>query len=398
MHRRQFLGALGTAAALPVLPVIARAQSGGARTRITRLRVVPLKVLREVGQVDPSGIVEGFPPRMTVTIGGGSIVEIHTDDDLVGIGPGIDASLGPRLAEILEGQDPFDIAIHASRLARFGRGGASVEIALWDLIGKLAEQPLYKLWGGGDGRVIPYSSCFMQGGIAERVAFAERIADEGWKAIKLRTSYPTLGEDIKIVADVRAVCGDDFDILTDANKGGLPGPPVTTWDFQRAIDTALAYQEMGVYWLEEPLDRFDFDGLAELNSRVDIPIAGAENNVGTHEFRWMLERHCFDFLNPEVMLMGPTALRQIASLASAFNVGVVPHLGDRRLGTICAMHLVASMPNTPYMEIINDPPIMDYRHNFAIMENPPTLQTDGTMIVPSAPGLGVTIDPDMLEA
>ena len=150
LNRRNFLKLMPALAAVPRLH--------GARIKITDVRIVPLKVIKDLGSY-PDWLGNPRPIR----IGGGAFVEIHTDQGITGIGPEMAASVLPAVRELLVGADPFDVDLHAERLygiqAGTGyRGTAGVEIALWDVIGKAANQPLYKLWGGGRDRVAPYAS------------------------------------------------------------------------------------------------------------------------------------------------------------------------------------------------------------------------------------------------
>jgi D-galactarolactone cycloisomerase len=391
LQRRDFLKTLPALAAVPRLR--------GARIRITDVRIVPLRTIKDLGSY-PDWLGN---PR-SIRIGGGAIVEVRSDQGITGIGPDMDAKLLPAVKTLLTGADPFDVDLHAERLygiqAGTGyRGSAGVEIALWDLIGKAANQPLYKLWGGGRDRVAPYSSMLRLSTPEERADIAVKLKAQGWKAIKYRSSFPTMKEDVRLVELARKALGDDFGIMCDGNKATLnyasqKGVP---WDFTRAVETAKEYQRMNVYWLEEPLPRYDFDGLAELNRLIEMKLAGGEGNRGIHEFRTLLEKGCFDIVQPEVMLEGPTHLRKIAVIAESMNKLCIPHVGDSRLGTICDLHLVASWPNAPYLEIFNDVPIGNYEYPFQIFENPPTLDKDGYFNLPQGPGLGMTIKKEFLE-
>jgi L-alanine-DL-glutamate epimerase-like enolase superfamily enzyme len=168
------------------------------------------------------------------------------------------------------------------------------------------------------------------------------------------------------------------------------------WDFRRAVETARAYQALNVYWLEEPCRRFDFDHQAELNRLVEIPIAGGEGNRGLHEFRLLLERGCFDIVQPEILLEGPMEIRKIAVIAESMNKMMAPHLADGSVGTVCNMHLIASLPNSNYLEITHDLPLLDYSNRLVIFEDPPVLTKDGYFNVPQKPGLGVTINKDLI--
>lgn len=386
MLRRSFVAALP---ALVLSPYIARAALG-ASASITEIRNVGLKVERELGRL-PSEFMQGM--ASTYAIGGGAITEIVTDQGAVGIGPGVDAATLASATTMLVGQDPLNIRELAARLQRRGdRAAAALEIALWDLIGKLTGQPLWKLWGGSQGRVKPYAS-FMTRGTPEACArLAMKVKEQGFTACKLRASFPTMREDIAVVEAVRKVVGSDFQILTDANKA-YPGNRFM-WDFKRAVDTARAYQDLGVHWLEEPLPRYALDQIAELNGKVEMPIAGGELTDTMFEFRAQLDKRAYDILNCEVAVLGPTAMLKVQTVAEAYGVPVIPHEGFGRLGTICQLHMCAAW-GTPLSELIHQPPIADYALLMSIFSEPLPLSRDGHISLPSAAGLGVTIREDL---
>src|ERR1017187_7564247 len=393
MQRRGFLKAIPIAAMLPAL-------QSAPRLKIADIRVVALQTIRETGTMEAA-----WNPgtRGTYRMGGGSITEIRTDQGLTGIGPGMDAASVPAGKAQLLGKDPFDIEQFAGLLRYYvgagSRAVSSLEIALWDLIGKAAQQPLYKLWGAAKQRVPAYASMIQLSTPEERVRMAVELKAQGWKAIKLRLHYQTLKEDIGLVEAVRKAVGDDMGIMTDANQAQSAGTwqPGVQWDFRRAAETARELQRLGALWLEEPLCRYDFDGLAELNRQVDIPIAGGENNHGVHEYRWMLERGVFDILQPDVMVAdGVAGFRQIAGLASAFNKRVIPHHGGGNLGTLAQLHAFAGGRHAPWIKLLPDPPIAAYTNGFAIMEDPPLVDKEGHVHLPQGPGLGVTINKDLI--
>ncbi len=404
LSRRIFAGA---ATAALFLPAPVRAQAAG-RVKMTEVKRLTLKVIRPVGTY-PDFLNR---PRV-VNIGGGAFVEVHTDQGITGIGPDIDPALLPAVNAVLRGQDPFDINLLAARLYNLPtgdntvampvkfRGTASVEVAIWDLIGKIARQPLYKLWGGGRDRITPYASMLRLSTPEERAQQAVRHKAAGWKAFKVRAGYETMKDDIRLVETIRKAVGDDYVLMVDANKAILDTGVTegTRWDFDRAAKTALAYQRMGVWLLEEPFPRADLDHLVELNRLLTMNLAGGEGNRGIAEFRALLDRGALDIVQPEIQIEGPNHLRQIATMAQSMNRMCIPHQGDSRLGTICTMHLVASWPQSvsPYFELFNDQPIGDYTYPFAIFENPPTLQADGTFALPQGHGLGVTIREDFVE-
>jgi D-galactarolactone cycloisomerase len=388
MQRRGFLKAL------PPIAFSAASRSAP-RLKITDVRVTPLRRIRETGTMEAA-----WNPGTNVNfgVGGGSFTEIRTDQELTGIGPGIDPAALPAAKTQLLGKDPFDVEQHAPRLRYYlganQRSIAGLEIALWDLIGKASQQPLYKLWGGAKDRVPAYASMIQLSTPEERSRMAIQLREQGWKAIKLRLHYATLREDIGLVEAVRKAVGDSMGIMVDANQAQSSGTwqPGVLWDFRRARETARELERLNVYWLEEPLRRYDFEGLAELNSLVEIPIAGGENNHGVHEYRWMLERRVFDILQPDVMVAdGVTGFREIAAMTMAFNKIIVPHHGGGNLGTIAQLHAIASWPNAPWIEILHDPPVAAYTNGFAMMEDAPLVTKEGFLPLPQGPGLGVTI-------
>jgi L-alanine-DL-glutamate epimerase-like enolase superfamily enzyme len=395
MQRREFLMSLPLAAMMPQM-------RSAPRLKITDIRMVNMKVVRETGMMEPA-----WSPGSAgmARIGGGAFIEIHTDQGLTGIGPAMDAPLLGAARNQLIGKDPFNIEQLAGPLRYYVSHGTnqktigSLEIALWDLIGKAAGQPLYKLWGAHMDRVMAYASMIQLSTPEERVRMAVQLKSEGWKAIKLRAHYQTLKEDVQLVEGVRKAVGDDMVIMVDANQAGsFDGWQAgVMWDFRRALDTAREYERLNCAWLEEPLPRYAFDELAELCRRVNIPIAGGESNRGVHEFRWILEQNTHDIVQPDVLVAdGVTGFRQIAQMAQAHNKPIIPHHGGGNIGTIAELHAIATWPNSPWMEILHDPPIAAYTNGFTMMANPPFVDKEGYFNLPQGPGLGVEVNKDLI--
>ncbi|MBM3811723.1 MAG: mandelate racemase/muconate lactonizing enzyme family protein [Acidimicrobiia bacterium] len=373
------------------------------RLKITEARVVRLKRARTAGTLEPAWNPGG---RMEIATGGGTYVEIATDEGLTGIGPALDPALLEAVNAQLKGQDPFDIERHAARLRQYAmgpnyRGCASVDIALWDLIGKASKQPLQKLFGGGRDKVIPYASMILLSTPEERARMASSLLAQGWRAIKLRLHHETMREDVRTVELVRKAVGERMTIMVDANQAQSAHnwQPGVRWDFERALATARELERLNCYWLEEPLPRYAFDQLAELNRQVNVPLAGGENNRGLHEFRAMCEQGVYDILQPESMVgEGITNLRKIGALAEIWNKRVVPHHGGGDIGTVAHLHLVAAWTHAPYFELLHDPPVGAYEHRFAIMADPPKVDKEGYLSVPQGAGLGVEFDAGLREA
>lgn len=402
MQRRDFLKSASLAVLMPQVPSLMAQMRSALPLKITDIRIVRLKVVRETG-----AIVAAWNPGTVITerIGGGSIVEIHTDQGLSGIGPGMDAAWLEAAKAQLVGKNPFDLERLAGPL-RYYIGGSphsisALEIALWDLIGKATGQPVYKLWGADKDRVPAYASMIQLSTPEERVRMAVQLKSEGWKAIKLRAHYPTMKEDVQMVEAVRKAVGDGMDIMVDANQAQSFGSwqPGVMWDFRRALETARELQALNCLWLEEPRLRYQFDELARLSSLVDIPIAGGENNRGVHEYRWILEQKVYGIVQPDIMVAdGVTGFREIGALAQAHHKRVIPHHGGGNLGTIAHLHAIASWPNSPWIEILHDPPAAPYTNGFAIFENPPLVDKQGYLNLPQGPGLGVEIRKDLILA
>src|SRR5262245_8920571 len=184
--------------------------------------------------------------------------------DYEGVGSG-DAMLGFAGCEAyFVGRDPFEIERHVQVLDNmqfhYGRMWP-LEVALWDLMGKVSGQPLWKLLGGRSGRVRPYASTGERRGAAARAESARSLRDLGYPAIKLRFHAADPRDDIAVVRAVREAVGHRIELLVDANQGWqMPWDASPAWDFKTALWVADALAELNVYWLEEPLPRHDYRG------------------------------------------------------------------------------------------------------------------------------------------
>ena len=368
---------------------------------VTDVQTVNLRTMKHVGDLEPA-----WSPGTTMSfdIGGGSFTEVRTDGGITGIGPGMHPMLLDSVKEYLIGKSALQVEQHAAALNYYVpnlkyQGIAGVDIALWDIVGKAAGMPLYKLWGGDKDKVIPYASMVLLSTPEERAAQASSLSAQGWQAMKVRLHHETIAEDIRTIEAIREAVGDEMTLMADGNQAQSSGDwqPGVQWNAQRAYETASELQDMNVYWLEEPLTRYNYDGLAELSSKVEIPIAGGENNPGVNEFVQICEQGVYSLLQPESMVMnGLTNLRKIGVLAELHGKEIVPHHGGGNIGVIAHMHLVASWRHAPFMELLHDPPVGHYRNKFSIMSNAPEVDSDGFMSLPQGPGLGIEIDPDLI--
>ena len=325
-----------------------------------------------------------------------TLIRVRSDDGLEGIGTGGAPDAVRAVGQQLIGQDPFATE-QLSRMLRRAGNAWGLELALWDLIGKACSQPLYKLWGGYTDRIKGYASTIEVGTPEQRAQDALGFYEEGFRAIKLRLHDDTLEQDLALARAVKDAVGDRMELMADANQAQTPVTPSTQpgviWDHRRALYTARALEEMGYVWLEEPLSRYDFDGLARLNGSVGLAIAGGENNRFLHEFHWLLERGCYDILQPDGLVSeGMGQLRKIAALAEVRNKLCVPHHGGGGIGTYGHLHLSAALPNSPWIELMRDRPGEFPWPAQLVPATPIMVAKDGYVHLPQGPGLGIDLD------
>jgi L-lyxonate dehydratase len=296
----------------------------------------------------------------TFTFHGWLVVEIFTDDGLAGIG---NAALAPQVTKqaidlylkpLLIGQNPWDIEFLWQHMYRktmaFGRKGigmvaiSAVDIALWDLLGKSAKQPVYRLLGGKTKERIPvYASRLYATKLSELAAESMRYKNEGFKAMKLRFGWgPADGAEgmqhnVELVRTVREAVGNDIDVMADAYMG---------WTLDYAKRMLPLLEPFHLRWLEEPVIPDDIQGYAELKSYARIPIAGGEHEFTLYGFRDLLQARAVDYIQFDTNRVGGiTQARKIAALAEAHSIPVVPHAGQMH-----NYHVVMASLNSPMAE------------------------------------------------
>ncbi len=367
--------------------------------KITSIQAETIRVPYS-GELEPA-----WSPGTTWRESAATVYRVQTDEGITGIG----ASRGaPDLANnvvspLLAGRDPAYIEPIVRTIIN-GAGGwaaiptaAGVEMALWDLAGKVAGMPLYRLWGAHTDRVKAYASMVEVRTPERRAEDALMLLERGYRAIKLRLHAATIREDIAQVEAVRAAVGERMEIMVDANQAQEPGTPgaenSVVWGYDRALATARELYGLGVTWLEEPLPRYDFDHIRKLTAATDLPIAGAENNIGLHEFRYLMDTNCYDVLQPDALVCGGISmLRKIGAYAEMHYKPVAPHHGGNGFGVATHLHLSASMPNSPWVELLQDPPAMEASEFQGLLATPLEPDADGYVRLPDGPGLGVELN------
>jgi L-alanine-DL-glutamate epimerase-like enolase superfamily enzyme len=344
----------------------------------------------------------------TFTFHGWLVVEIVSDDGLVGIG---NAALAPRVTKqvidlylkpLLIGADPWDLEFLWQLMYRktmaFGRKGigmtaiSAVDIALWDLVAKSAKQPVYRLLGGRTKPRIPvYASRLYSTPLEELAAEARRYEEEGFKAMKLRFGWgPVDGaegmqKNVELVRTVREAVGDGVDVMADAYMG---------WSLDYAKRMLPLLEPFHLRWLEEAVVPDEVHGYAELKAMGRVPIAGGEHEFTLHGFRDLLEARALDYIQFDTNRVGGlTQARKIAALAEAHGVPVVPHAGQMH-----NYHVVMASLNSPMAEYF---PFVDVEVGnelfWYVFEGEPRARDGFVDLDEGAPGLGLTVNERALE-
>ena len=223
-----------------------------------------------------------------------TLVRVETDHGVTGIGSG-DLMIGfAGHEELFIGQDPLAIERHYRILANinfhYGRCWP-LDLALWDLAGKLLGQPCWRLLGGLSNRVRAYASSGTLRKPAQLAEAAEAYLQQGFPALKIRFHRGDWREDIAALAAVRKAVGDKLALMVDCNQGWrMPWDTAQPWSFKDALEVARQLEALDVYWMEEPLHRGDYDGMVALRQAARIRIAGGEMTRELHEFRTLIQR------------------------------------------------------------------------------------------------------------
>lgn len=333
------------------------------------------------------------------------LVEVWTDDGVVGYGEAHHALSPTAVAELINtsiapvvvGQDPFDtegiwhrvyrhqIATHgAGTLAVIGLSG--VDIALWDLKGKLLGQPVYRLLGGARKKIRAYAGGLSLGFGELRQLESEvaALVSKGYTAIKLRVGLDAR-EDGKRVGHIRKVFGNELDIAVDA---------ATRYAVDDLPEVAAYCEAHRVYWIEEPFTPDNVAAYRRLKEWVRVPVAAGENHYTKHAFRDLLTAGAIDIIQADCTKAGGlTELRKIAALAEAWHLRVAPHTSQSIISTAANLHLLCATPSGLIYEA-DVAPVNPWRDELAL--NPPQV-VDGYIEPPDGPGLGLELDLERIE-
>lgn len=314
-----------------------------------------------------------------------------------GVGSG-DAMLGfDGYESLFIGRDLFDIERHVQLLDNlqfmYGRMWP-LEVALWDLMGKVTGKPLWQLLGGRTNRVPLYASMGQRRPTPERAAAAASLVQAGFRALKLRFYAESVQENLSVARAVRDAVGAAATLLVDANQGWrMPWDTRTLWDLKTASYVADALAELDVYWLEEPLPRHDYRGMAELRKRSRVRIAGGEGNRDFNEHLECLHHRALDVYQADVVWStGVLRARQLAQAVQAAGAIYSPHTWGDGLVLLANLHVAAAVSSAPFVEFPFDPPEWSPSRRDYMLPTTLEADADGMITLPDAPGLGAEVD------
>jgi L-alanine-DL-glutamate epimerase-like enolase superfamily enzyme len=255
------------------------------------------------------------------------------------------------------------------------RAASAIDVALWDIRGKVAGQPVYKLMGGFRNRVPCYASWRIEpGSDLDKVArSAQRHVENGFKAMKCHLGPLSLERATTHMRVLREAVGDDVDLMIDVNQ---------LWSVKQAISSMRALAEFRPYWLEDATSNADFAGLRQVSEAIDIPTCAGETYFDIASFRPLVEGRCVDIVMVDQDI-GLSGALKVAHLAAIYGLKVVPHLATEILA-----HLIAAVPNGLTVEYY--PWAMPLFREVAPVE-------DGMLVLSDRPGLGLELDEDAVR-
>ena len=338
-----------------------------------------------------------------------TLVRIFTDDGLEGIATGTAFAreregLGDLIGGYLIGVDAADMTTVRQRLREISYLGWRnwwLENAFWDLQGKMEGKPVYKLLQEQEETVTRgqvYASTGELRPIKNRRAYLDQLHEQGIRAVKIRVKDPARRDDVTILRQVREHVGDAFTVAVDANQGWPvslfdPTPP---WDLAYATEFGKACDDLGIAWIEEPLDMHDWDGMAALRAAVKTPIAGGEIHGDWHELRALFERDCLDKYQPDATFSGLTTATRVMAECRRRGLQYSPHTWSNGIGLLVNLHAFAAWEKREFLEYPFEPPGWTPARRDGLIPTI-TVGADGTIPVPQAPGLGIRLQKGWLK-
>ncbi len=303
------------------------------------------------------------------------------------------------LAEILSGasaDDPEIVFSVCETVDFHGGRNWTVEVAVWDLLARAADVPLWKFLGGERDRYPAYQSTGERCSRAERIERLTHTRENGFRAIKLRLGRDDWRGDMAVVEAVRSELGDEFVLLVDANQGWrMPGDVTSRWDLATARECLAMCAEIGVFWLEEPLPTEHVEDYRRLTGESEVLVAAGEMVRSLGESRNLMSG--VDVIQTDVVLAGGVSgCRQIAEWAEQTLKVWSPHTWSTGYGLLANLQVALAFSNGPFLECPFDPEgWTTERRDFMLSES--LVLDQGNLVAPRGPGLGLEPDFDFLE-
>jgi L-alanine-DL-glutamate epimerase-like enolase superfamily enzyme len=388
MNRRQFF----TSAALPV-PMLAATEPLKGQVKITGLET---DVLRFPPGRPFADAIHDFGKES-----GGVVLRLRTDAGITGwayssfgmIGGGprvLEAILQNEVKPVLMGKDPsFPKRLRADLWKALEYAGvqgitqfaiAAVDIAVWDILGKAAGLPVYKMLGAYTDRMPVYSMCGWyyenDGDLSQFKKSVSAAIEEGFEAVKIKVGRDSLDDDVGRITAAQAIAGKGRRVMVDANQ---------KFNLNDAIRRGRLYQQMGCFWFEEPLAPQDHAGYAELARELDIRIATGENEYTRYAYVDLISRRGCDVVQPDNRRTGGvTEWMEIAAIADGFGLELASHGGGPT-----DLNILLAMPNAIYMESGS------LKGSSSTVEQ---LRSAGSAVLaPEMPGIGSELRPEYIR-
>ena len=336
-------------------------------------------------------------------------VQIHTDDGIVGVGESgvwgfLEASAEAiaQFGEYLVGEDPLRIEHHWQYMYRYSyfRGSvimgalSAIDIALWDIAGKHYNAPVHALLGGrvrDKARVYRHVFAETTDGLVDGVVQAKRdgftavghltpFLDEDPALPYFKTHAQKISDAVDTVARYREAVGNDVDLCIEVHRRLTPA---------EAVQLANGIEEYLPYFIEDPVTPDNFDEMAYVASKVNVPIASGERLTTLWEFDMLMRRDAVQYVRPDICLVGGiSGAKKIAALAEARHIGVVPHNPLSPVSTAACLQIAASVPNFALQEYPTreqEPPKSDIVTGAAVHDG------EGYLVISETPGIGVAL-------
>lgn len=340
----------------------------------------------------------------TITKGSSIIIQAYTDEGIVGIGEtrGFTHTMAMIESEVVPlviGEDPFDIEkillkhLHSATALLTDMEGAceamgGVEMALWDIIGKKLGRPLYQFIGGKFRDKISISAFMNLKDFDEVIYDARTAAEQGYKTIKIKVGRDA-EEDVALVAKIREAVGPRIELRVDANG---------SWTVGTAVRQIRKMEKYDPQYIEQPVPRYDMQGLAYVRSKSSVPIAVCEGALTLYRLSDIIQTKAADVISTDPLRLGGILMfKKAAHMAEAVGIPIVTHASRLGISKAAWLHVCISTPNVMYANDILAPNGVGFRGSIDDLVDIKFEHEGGYLKVPEGPGLGVELNEGALQ-